>query len=163
MDRMFVEGEGFVIYKRDFLDPTTTTNAEDVLRPSSRALPSRQELERFNAFLLTSGSEDASEVPSSSLLPTLWSPDASAVQTDDESAASSSARINGSKRRTKVLRFTCNLCLTRVEKNINPHAWHHGTIVVQCGGCGVKHILNDNLGILGGFTVSPRVNPGRMN
>lgn len=45
------------------------------------------------------------------------------------------------------MQFTCNKCRTRNVIDVNPHAYHAGTVFVQCGGCSVKHKLVDNLGV----------------
>lgn len=45
------------------------------------------------------------------------------------------------------MQFTCNKCQTRNVIDVNPHAYHQGTVFVQCGGCDVKHKLVDNLGV----------------
>lgn len=48
-------------------------------------------------------------------------------------------------RRTRKLRFTCNLCDKTNEKEINPHAWRKGSVFARCDSCSVVHKLRDNL------------------
>lgn len=48
-------------------------------------------------------------------------------------------------RRTARIRFTCNLCETANEKDVNPHAWRSGSVFARCEGCSVVHKLQDNL------------------
>lgn len=50
-------------------------------------------------------------------------------------------------RRTRKVRFTCNLCESSNEKWVNPQAWSSGSVFVQCDGCTVVHKLIDNLNI----------------
>ena len=45
------------------------------------------------------------------------------------------------------MQYTCNRCTTRNVIDVNPHAYKEGTVFVQCGGCGVRHKLIDNLHI----------------
>lgn len=52
-----------------------------------------------------------------------------------------------SPRRTQRLKFTCNKCGETTVRDVNPHAMKTGTVFVQCGGCLVHHILEDNLNI----------------
>jgi transcription elongation factor Elf1 len=45
------------------------------------------------------------------------------------------------------MQFTCNRCTTRNVIDVNPRAYHEGSIFVQCGGCGVRHKLVDHLNV----------------
>lgn len=38
-------------------------------------------------------------------------------------------------RRTRRLRFTCNLCGEQTEKEVNPLAWRTGSVFARCEGC----------------------------
>lgn len=42
--------------------------------------------------------------------------------------------------------FTCTVCDTRSMKKFTRHAYTKGIVIVQCPGCGNKHLLADNLG-----------------
>ncbi len=42
--------------------------------------------------------------------------------------------------------FTCDICKLRSVKRFNKASYEHGIVVVQCGGCGSKHLLADHLG-----------------
>jgi hypothetical protein len=42
--------------------------------------------------------------------------------------------------------FTCNVCQTRTAKRFTKHAYTKGVVLVQCPGCGNKHLLADHLG-----------------
>ena len=46
------------------------------------------------------------------------------------------------------MQYTCNRCTTRNVIDVNPHAYHTGTVFVQCGGCGVRHKLVDHLEVV---------------
>mmetsp|Transcript_34870 Transcript_34870/g.87848 ORF Transcript_34870/g.87848 Transcript_34870/m.87848 type:complete len:319 (+) Transcript_34870:258-1214(+) len=63
---------------------------------------------------------------------------------DDEAAGN---RRRRSPRRTLPVRFTCNICHTRTTRVVNPYAWNHGTVFLECSGCHVKHKVKDNLNL----------------
>jgi len=44
-----------------------------------------------------------------------------------------------SPRRTARFAFTCNICGEYTVRAINPHAYKHGAVFVQCSGCQVFH------------------------
>lgn len=48
-------------------------------------------------------------------------------------------------RRTRRMRFTCNLCGEVNEKEVNPNAWRTGSVFARCEGCTAVHKLKDNL------------------
>lgn len=50
-------------------------------------------------------------------------------------------------RRTRRMRFTCNLCGETNEKEVNPQAWTKGSVFARCEGCEAVHKLKDNLKI----------------
>ncbi|KAG7667564.1 hypothetical protein Ndes2526B_g03566 [Nannochloris sp. 'desiccata'] len=50
-------------------------------------------------------------------------------------------------RRTRRIRFTCNLCGETNEKEVNPMAWTKGSVFARCNGCEAVHKLKDNLKI----------------
>ena len=52
------------------------------------------------------------------------------------------------------MQYTCNKCQTRNVIDVNPHAYKTGSVFVQCGGCGVRHKLIDNLGVTHDFCPS---------
>lgn len=67
-------------------------------------------------------------------------------------------------RRTRRLRFTCNLCCTVNEKEVNPHAWAQGSVFCRCEGCTVVHKLKDNLKVRGNIcNLNCVLNNGLMN
>jgi hypothetical protein len=62
-------------------------------------------------------------------------------------------------RRTRRVRFNCNLCGEANERDVNPHAWRAGSVFARCAGCTAVHKLRDNLRIfheLGGPVFPPR-------
>jgi len=52
-----------------------------------------------------------------------------------------------SPRRTQPVKFTCNICKTETIRVVNPHAWKHGTVFLECSGCNIKHKAVDNLNL----------------
>ena len=79
------------------------------------------------------------------------------VLRDDPDAPAASENAEGTKKRmggtghgvkggdmTAV--FTCNVCGSRTAKRFTRHAYTKGIVLVQCPGCGNKHLLADNLG-----------------
>jgi hypothetical protein len=50
-------------------------------------------------------------------------------------------------RRTRRMRFTCNLCGETNEKDVNPRAWTEGSVFARCESCEAVHKLKDNLKI----------------
>jgi len=53
------------------------------------------------------------------------------------------------QRRTKLISFICKVCETRVTKQVNPLALQRGTVLIECDGCKERHVIADNLNILG--------------
>ena len=54
--------------------------------------------------------------------------------------------------------FTCNKCETRQSKVFSRLAYEQGVVVVKCEGCGVQHIMADNLGYFENMTGEKAVN-----
>lgn len=54
--------------------------------------------------------------------------------------------------------FTCNKCETRQSKIFSRLAYEEGVVVVKCTGCGVQHIMADNLGYFQDSTGKKAVN-----
>ena len=50
-------------------------------------------------------------------------------------------------RRTRRVKFSCNLCGETNFKNVNPQAWSKGSVFCRCEGCSAVHKLKDNLKI----------------
>eukprot|EP00884_Botryococcus_braunii_P010580 jgi/Botrbrau1/19523/Bobra.0035s0022.1 len=48
-------------------------------------------------------------------------------------------------RRTRKVRFTCNLCGNTYVRPVNPHAWTKGSVFAKCEECNVVHKLVDGL------------------
>lgn len=46
-----------------------------------------------------------------------------------------------------LLAFTCKKCETRSTHLMSKQAYHHGTIMVQCPHCKVRHLMADHLKI----------------
>jgi len=54
--------------------------------------------------------------------------------------------------------FTCNRCETRQSKIFTRMAYEKGVVIVKCDGCGVQHIMADNLGYFESMTGEKAVN-----
>ena len=52
----------------------------------------------------------------------------------------------GNKHGDMAAVFTCNVCKHRSVKRFTRHSYTKGVVMVQCGGCGNKHLLADHLG-----------------
>eukprot|EP00892_Ulva_mutabilis_P006148 jgi/Ulvmu1/3905/UM018_0127.1 len=70
----------------------------------------------------------------------------------EESSASQNSSVkidlNVNRRRTLLVKFTCDKCETRSERLVNPEAYARGTVFVQCQGCGAWHQLVDHMGLI---------------
>ncbi|KAL6769043.1 hypothetical protein ACKKBF_B17265 [Auxenochlorella protothecoides x Auxenochlorella symbiontica] len=62
-----------------------------------------------------------------------------------EGSSEGDAAATNHARRTRKVRFTCNLCGTQNTKRVNPHAWQAGSVFARCSGCQGVHKLQDNL------------------
>lgn len=51
-------------------------------------------------------------------------------------------------RRRLQVSFTCNKCGARSERVVNPLAWEHGTVFLQCTGCEAWHNVRDAAGLI---------------
>lgn len=52
----------------------------------------------------------------------------------------------GNKHGDMAAVFTCNVCKHRSVKRFSRHSYTKGVVMVQCSGCGNKHLLADHLG-----------------
>ena len=62
-----------------------------------------------------------------------------------EQAANYSATHN---ERRLVIQFTCKQCTTRSTHHMSHHAYHHGTVMIECPQCRGRHLIADHLGIV---------------
>jgi hypothetical protein len=46
------------------------------------------------------------------------------------------------------IEFTCKVCKTRSGHHMSHQAYHHGTVLIECGGCQNRHLIADRLGIV---------------
>ena len=65
-----------------------------------------------------------------------------------------------SRRRTLGVAFTCGACGERTTRLVNPRAYRLGTVFVECGGCGVKHLLVDHHNLFGEGALESPFPPG---
>jgi len=65
----------------------------------------------------------------------------------NESSLQQAEGVGKHPRRTRRMRFTCNLCGETNEKEVNPRAWTTGSVFARCSGCEAVHKLKDNLKI----------------
>jgi len=139
-----VQGPGFVMYRYE----AHLHKVGELMEEEEDGLASEEQYDLLSGHSLSDSrvTQYLLSQAESGNLPALWRPP-DWVEEDEPSSSSASPGFNFSKRRTKQLSFTCKLCLTRMTKLINPHAWENGAIVIRCDGCGVKHQLVDNLGV----------------
>ena len=55
-----------------------------------------------------------------------------------------------------VLMFTCTVCDTRSARKISKQAYHHGIVLVRCGGCKNRHLIADRMGVFEDTLPLPR-------
>lgn len=63
-----------------------------------------------------------------------------------ETTRDKSAKVQGAQPML-LLAFTCSPCSTRSTHMLSKQAYNHGTVLVQCTGCKVRHLIADHLGI----------------
>ena len=48
--------------------------------------------------------------------------------------------------RTLALISQCGKCGTGINKTFSRRAYDHGLVLIRCDGCGVRHLIADNIG-----------------
>lgn len=85
---------------------------------------------------------------------------AAATGSGGEEGTSRAAPKIPSRRRTLGVAFTCGACGERTTRLVNPRAYRLGTVFVECGGCGVKHLLVDHHNLFGEGALESPFPPG---
>ncbi|KAK6519359.1 hypothetical protein TWF281_003193 [Arthrobotrys megalospora] len=111
-------------------------------KPSSRILPP--------TFSLTRKYSTPPDSPS--ILPPPSSSTSSSSPSDSPSSSSSSQPSSTvsfplAEKPSYELTFTCKKCSHRSSHKITKQAYHKGTVLIQCPGCEVRHLIADHLKI----------------
>lgn len=64
--------------------------------------------------------------------------------------ARASSSIGKIDKPTYQLTFTCKACDDRSSHLVSKQAYHGGTVLIKCPGCGNRHLIADHLNVFGG-------------
>ncbi|KAF3902884.1 hypothetical protein AA313_de0208473 [Arthrobotrys entomopaga] len=130
------------------MKPIIPTYRPSISTASSRILPP----------LFSSSIRKYSSEPDS---PSILSPPPSSSSSSSSSSPSPSSPSSSSQKVASFplaekpsyeLTFTCKKCSHRSTHKVSKQAYHKGTVLVQCPGCQVRHLMSDHLKI---FTDKP--------
>ncbi|KAF3910916.1 hypothetical protein ABW20_dc0109070 [Dactylellina cionopaga] len=88
----------------------------------------------------------SSDVDSPAILPPPKD-SSSPPSTPSSSKVSSNSSFRLLDRPTYELTFTCKKCNERSSHKMSKQAYHKGTVLIQCPGCQVRHLIADHLKI----------------
>ncbi|KAJ6262593.1 hypothetical protein Dda_3404 [Drechslerella dactyloides] len=73
----------------------------------------------------------------------------SSTSSDDaaSSPASTTASFQLPEKPAYEMTFTCKKCNTRSTHRVSKQAYRHGTVLIQCPGCTVRHLIADHMKI----------------
>ncbi|KAK6340568.1 hypothetical protein TWF696_008895 [Orbilia brochopaga] len=66
---------------------------------------------------------------------------------ESSSPASTTASFQLPEKPAYEITFTCKKCYTRSTHRVSKQAYRHGTVLIQCPGCTVRHLIADHLKI----------------
>ncbi|EPS42422.1 hypothetical protein H072_3614 [Dactylellina haptotyla CBS 200.50] len=86
---------------------------------------------------------------SPSILPPPSSPSETSTASSSSTSPSSSSTVSFplAEKPSYELTFTCKKCTHRSTHKVSKQAYHKGTVLIQCPGCQVRHLIADHLKI----------------
>ncbi|KAK6501968.1 hypothetical protein TWF481_009787 [Arthrobotrys musiformis] len=81
--------------------------------------------------------------------PSILPPPSSSSSTPSDTTSSPSSTVSFplAEKPSYELTFTCKKCSHRSSHKITKQAYHKGTVLIQCPGCEVRHLIADHLKI----------------
>ncbi|KAF3282375.1 hypothetical protein TWF970_001781 [Orbilia oligospora] len=127
--------------KPTFFLPSSTYRS----RPSKVLPPTFSSLSR--KYSTPSDSPSILPPPSSSSSTSSSTSSSPSTPSDTSSSPSSTVSFPLAEKPSYELTFTCKKCSHRSSHKVTKQAYHKGTVLIQCPGCEVRHLIADHLKI----------------
>ncbi|KAK6519856.1 hypothetical protein TWF506_000150 [Arthrobotrys conoides] len=124
--------------KSTLLPPTYRSRPSKILPPTFSSFNRKYSTPSDSPSILPPPSSSASSESSAS---------PSSTPSDTSSSPSSTVSFPLAEKPSYELTFTCKKCSHRSSHKVTKQAYHKGTVLIQCPGCEVRHLIADHLKI----------------